>query len=76
MNAPSEALAAIEPVPFSGSRVDCDLRTVQAIALWRLNRFEESRRAAVAAIAAASSYEIRERVRGELEFIVGPTAAF
>ena len=74
MNLPSEALAVIEPVSFVGSKQDCALLTVQAKALWGLNRCEESRQAAAAAIAAASSEEIRERVRGILASIIGPSA--
>ena len=72
MNAPSEALAVIEPVSFVGSRQDCALLTVQAKALWGLSRCEESRLAAEAALAAASSEEIRERVRGILGSIIRP----
>jgi tetratricopeptide (TPR) repeat protein len=70
MNAPSEALAVIEPVSFVGSKQDCALLTIQARALWGLSRCEESRLAAEAAIAAALSEEIRERVRGILASII------
>jgi len=74
MNAPKEALAVIEPVSFVGSTQDCALLTVQARALWGLNRREESRLAAEAAIAAASSDEVRERVREILASIIKPSA--
>jgi tetratricopeptide (TPR) repeat protein len=70
MNATGEALAVIEPVSFVGSKQDCALLTVQAQALWGLSRYEESRLAAEAAIAAGSSEEIREHVRGILASII------
>src|SRR5262249_22361145 len=74
MKAPGDALSVVEPVSFVGSKQDCALLTVQARALWGLSRREESRLAAEAAIAAASSDEVRERVREILASIIRPSA--
>jgi len=70
MNSPVEVLATVEPVAFIGSKLDCALGTVQARALWQLGRRSESRTAAFAAIAAASSEEMADETRKALAFII------
>lgn len=74
MNAPDDALTVLDPVRFAGSKQDCALRSVQARALWQLGRRAESRSAALAAIAAASSDQKRNEIRDDLAFIINEPA--
>jgi len=68
---PSDALAEAIPVPDGPGHVECLLHSVVAEALWKLNRGDESRRAAQRALAASPTDERRSELAIGLAHILG-----
>ena len=67
---PAEALAETQPVPPGCGHVQCLLHSVAAQALWKLHRFDESRAAAVNAMASSPTEERRLEMAETLGGIV------
>jgi predicted RNA polymerase sigma factor len=67
---PRDALREVEPIPAGAGHVQCLLRSVAAQALWKLNRPEEAREAACAALEAAPTDERRESLKEELKDVL------
>jgi tetratricopeptide (TPR) repeat protein len=67
---PRQALGEVEPIPPGAGHVQCLLRSVAARALWKLDRRDEARLAARAALDAAPTDERRTSLKEELEGIL------
>jgi tetratricopeptide (TPR) repeat protein len=67
---PRDALREVEPIPAGGGHVQCLLRSVAAQALWKLDRRDEARLAARAALDGAPTDERRQSLAEELKDIL------